>query len=321
MPQSKIRRYLRHGTLPQLSVFEAVARLGSFTRAGEELYLAQPTVSVQIRKLTETVGTPLLEQIGKRIHLTEAGETLYGACQQIFGVLGGVEDRLAAVRGLRGGRLRLAVTTGAKYFAPRLLGAFSQEYPDIEIALHIHNRQVLTERLAANADDLYIFATPPADLEIAVEPLLPNPLVAFAPATHPLARERQIPFARLAAEPFLLREPGSGTRQSALALFAEHGVSPRIRMELSTNESIKQAILAGLGVAILPQHTYGVGTDPEGLAILDVAGLPVAGHWRLVHARGKQLSPVAERFAAFAQREAAAFSNPPAGLARPTGTL
>ncbi|MGH8618953.1 MAG: LysR family transcriptional regulator [Burkholderiales bacterium] len=308
MPQTRIRRYLRHGTLPQLSVFEAVARLGSFTRAGEELYLAQPTVSVQVKKLAETVGAPLFEQVGKSVHLTDAGRTLYDGCHRVFDVFAEVEAQLAEVRGLKSGRLRLAVTTAAKYFAPRLLGAYSKAHPGIDISLQIHNRQVLTERLAANADDVYVFAQPPADLEVVTEPLLANPLVVFAPADHPLARARRIPFARIAGEPFLMREPGSGTHRAVQALFEAHGVVPRVRMELSTNEAIQQAILAGLGLSILPRHTYGIGTDSKSFAILDVTGLPMKEAWHLVYAKGKRIGGVAGSFIAFARAEAAALA-------------
>lgn len=308
MPQSKIRRYLRHGTLPQLSVFEAVARLGSFTRAGEELYLAQPTVSVQVKKLSETTGAPLFEQVGKAVHLTDAGRILYAGCRQIFGILGELEDQLADLRGLQSGRLRLAVCTAAKYFAPRLLGAYSQAHPGIDISLQIHNRQTLMERLTANADDVYLFTRPPTDIEVVSELMLPNPLVVFAPADHPLAGAGRIPFDRIAGEPFLMREPGSGTHMIVQALFESHGLEPRVRMELSTNEAIKQAILAGLGLSILPRHTFGIGTDPQGFAILDVEGLPLNEGWHLVHAKGKQLGGIPRSFIDFARAKAAALA-------------
>ncbi len=308
MMQSSIRRYLRHGTLPQMSVFEAVARLGSFTRAGEELYLAQPTVSVQMKKLSETVGAPLFEQVGKAVHLTEAGRILYEGCDRMFATLGEMDDRLAALRGLKSGRLRLAVTTAAKYFAPRLLGAYSRAYPGIDISLQIHNRQVLMERLAANADDLYVFSHPPTDAEVFTEPLLPNPLVVYAPLDHPLAGAGRVPFATIAREPFLMREPGSGTHMAVQAMFEARGLEPLVRMELSTNEAIKQGILAGLGLSILPRHTFGIGTDPTGFAILEVDGLPMDEQWHLVYAKGKHLGGIPKSFIDFAHAEASALA-------------
>lgn len=303
MPQSKIRRYLKHGTLPQLSVFEAVARLGSFTRAAEELYMAQPTVSVQIKKLGESIGLPLFEQVGRKTHLTDAGRLLYATCEEMFAALTRVEDRFADLRGLKAGRLRLAVSTTGKYFAPRMLAAFVQKHPGVDVALQIHNRQALIERLNNNADDLYIFANPPQDIDVVTQMILPNPLVAYANANHPLARERRIPFARFAAEPFLIREPGSGTRMIVQQIFDQHGVKPNIRMELGSNEAIKQAILAGLGVSIMSRYNLGLDTENDRLATLDVKGLPIEGHWYFVYPVGKQPTLVAQSFMEFVRKE------------------
>ena len=302
MPQSKIRRYLKHGTLPQLSVFEAVARLGSFTRAAEELHMAQPTVSVQIKKLTETIGLPLFEQIGKRIHLTEAGRELMDACREIFHVLVKIEDRFASIRGLDAGRLRLAVSTTGSYFASRLLAAFVQQHPGIDVSLQIHQRQTLLARIADNADDLYIFATPPQDVEVVVQQILPNPMVVFARADHPLAKESGITLERLAQEPFLIREPGSGTRMVAQEIFEKHGLQPKVRMELSTNEAIKQAILAGLGISILSRYTLGLDVEQKQLVTLDVEGFPLERHWYFVYPVGKNLPMAAQAFMDFTRR-------------------
>lgn len=296
MSESNIRRYLKHGTLPQLAVFEASARLGSFSRAAEEQHLAQPTVSVQIKKLTETVGLPLFEQVGKKIFLTEAGRELYAACKELFHTLGTVDTALADLRGLRAGRLNLAVSTTGKYFTPRLLAAFIQRYPGVEISLHIFNRQTLIDRLEQNEDDLYIFANPPTEQEIVRQIIMPNPMVVFAHADNPLAKERNIPFERIAKEPFLMRERGSGTRMVAQSAFDERGLEPNVRMELSTNETIKQAILAGLGVSILSHHTLGLDTEQPRLAVLDVEGFPIALHWHFVYPVGKQVSAVARAF-------------------------
>lgn len=308
MRQTRIHRYLRHGTLPQLAVFEASARLRSFTRAAEELHLAQPTVSAQIKKLTETVGMPLFEQIGKQIYLTDTGRSTYAHCQEIFRTLANLDETLADLRGLATGHLAIAVTTTAKYFAPRLLAAFVQRHRGVEVSLQIHNRHALIERMAANEDELYVFANPPGDREITRQAILANPMVVFAHAHDPLVRERNIPLARLAREPFLMREPGSGTRLVAQELFARHGLVPPIRMELSTNEAIKQAILAGLGVSILSRHTFGLDTEQHQLATLDVAGFPLERHWHFVYPIGRQLSPAAKAFMDFARANAHALA-------------
>jgi DNA-binding transcriptional LysR family regulator len=302
MPRSGIRRYLKHGTLPQLSVFEAVARLGSYTRAAEELHMAQPTVSVQIRKLMETAGVPLLEQIGKRVHVTESGRALLETCAEIFQALAKIENEFASIRALESGRLRLAVSTTGSYFASRMLAAFVQEHPGIDVALQIHQRQTLLARIADNADDLYIFATPPRDGEVVVQQIMPNPMVVFARADHPLAAQRGITLERLAREPFLTREPGSGTRAAALEVFAQRGLRPKLRMELSSNEAIKQAILAGLGISILSHYTLGLDSEQKQLVTLDVEGFPLERHWYFVYPVGKNLPAAAQAFMEFTRR-------------------
>jgi len=306
MPHTVLRRYLRHGMLPQLAVFEAAARLGSFTRAAEALHLAQPTVSTQIKKLTETVGVPLFEQIGKKIHLTPAGTELHERCIELFALFERIEHSLAQMRGLETGQLRLAVSTTGKYFVPRLLAAFVGQHPKIDVSLQIHNRQGLIDRLARNDDDIYVFSLPPTEQEVVCQPILPNPFVVFARADHPMAGRERIPFAELAREPFLMREEGSGTRLLAYEAFDSRGLEPRIRMELSTNEAIKQAILAGLGVSILSRYTMGLDMEQPQLAVLDVEGFPIERNWQFVYPVGKQISPVARAFMDFVRAEAKA---------------
>jgi len=304
MPHPNIRRYLKHGVLPQLRVFEASARLGCFARAAEELHLAQPTVSVQIKKLSETVGFPLFEQVGKRIYLTDAGQRVYSGCNDLFRALSSLEEKLTEMRGMDSGQLQLAVTSSAKNFAPRLLGAFIQRYPGVEASLHINNRSALIERLRNNEDDLYMFAGPPDQQEVMVQAILSNPLVVFARSDHPLAGEKDIAFARLANEPFLIREKGSGTRMATLKLFEQRGLTPKIRMELNTNETIREAILAGLGVSVLSRYTFGLEPEQTKLVCLDVEGFPLESHWHFVYPVGKHLSVAARAFMDFARAEA-----------------
>ena len=303
MQQGKIRRYLKHGMLPQLRVFEAVSRHGSFTRAAEELHLAQPTVSVQIRKLTETIGLPLLELIGKRVHPTGAGRELYAACQEIFRALDGIECVLSDFRGLKSGSLRVATSTSGKYLVPRLLAEFSKLHTGIGITLHVNSRTAVLDRLAENLDDLYVFSNPPED-DVVVQRVLANPLVVFAHADHPLAGKRGIPFERFASEPLLMREPGSGTRMITERIYARHGLKPRISMELGSNEALRETMLAGLGTSILYRYSLGLGSDFGKLAVLDVEGFPHESHWHLVYPVGKRLSFVTETFMEFARKEA-----------------
>ncbi len=306
MLQTNIRRYLKHGMLPQLRVFEASVRLGNFSRAAQELHMAQPTASVQIKKLTETVGLPLFEQVGKRVYPTDAGQRLYAGCHEIFRALSTLEETLDGLRAVENGHLRLAVCSTGKYFAPRLLGAFIQRYPGVQASLAIHNSTTLVERLARNEDDLYIFASPLEREDVVTQALLPNPLVVFARDDHPLARARRIGFERLATEPFLMREPGSGTRLLAEKLFEQRGLTPRINLELSDDEAVKEAILAGLGIAIMSRHTLGLEAGTSRLICLDVDGFPLENHWHLAYPMGKQLSAITRAFMDFARLEAKA---------------
>jgi DNA-binding transcriptional LysR family regulator len=294
-----IGRYLRHGTLPQLRVFEASVRLGCFARAAEELHMAPPTVTAQIHKLTETVGAPLFEQVGRRIYPTDTGRRLYASCDDVFRALASFEETLGELRGLGTGRLCIAASTTARHFLPRMLGAFVQRHPAIETCLQIHNRAGLLERLARNEDDIYLFADAPAGRELMLQTVLANPLVVFAPAGHPLAGRIGVPLARIAGEPFLLREPGSGTRDAALEVFAGRGLAPRIRMELGSNEAIREAILAGAGIAVLPRHLLGVQPEPPGLVCLDVEGFPRESVWQFAWPIGKRLPAAARAFLDF----------------------
>lgn len=287
---------MRHSTMRQFEVFEAIARLGSFTRAAEELFLTQPTVSMQIKKLTDAIGLPLFEQVGKKIYLTDAGRELHQTCRGLFDHLSRFEMAIADMKGLKKGTLRLAVVTTAKYFAPRLLGPFCQQHPGIEVSLKVSNRERVLERLADNQDDLYILGQPPEELEAVAEPFLENPLVVLAPIDHPLAGEKKISLARLAEEPFLMREPGSGTRMAAERLFATHGLTMKVRMELGSNEAIKQAIVGGLGVSVLSQHTLALDAPMGQLSILNVEGFPIERYWYVASPIGKQLSVVARTF-------------------------
>jgi DNA-binding transcriptional LysR family regulator len=292
---------IRHATLRQLQVFEAIYRLGSFTRAAEELFLTQPTVSMQIKKLTDAMGLPLFEHVGRNVEPTEAGNELYEACRRILETLANLEMKMADLKGMKRGRLRLAVITTAKYLVPEVMGEFSQMYPGIDLALKVTNRDRITERMMANEDDLYITGLPPEDeLDIETYPFSPNPLVVMAPRDHPLVGKKNIPLADIANEPFIIREPGSGIRDATLKLFSAQNLRPLIRMELGSNEAIKHAIVAGLGLSVLSLHTLTLdGTDGP-VAILDVEGFPIMRQWYIVHRKGKELSLVARTFLDFA---------------------
>lgn len=292
---------LRRATFRQLQVFEAIYRLGSFTNAAEELFLTQPTVSSQIKKLTDVVGMPLFEHVGRRVEPTEAGTLVYHACRQVFKALTDLENNISDLKGLKKGRLRMAVITTAKYLAPEMLGDFSKIYPGIDLALKVTNRDRVIERLQTNEDDLYIVGQAPAeDLDVVSYPFAPNPLVVMAPRNHPLVGQKNISRETIAQEPLIIREPGSGIRDATLRVFEAIGKRPRIRMELGSNEAIKHAVVGGLGLSVLSLHTLALEGSDGPLAILDVEGFPVWRQWYLVHPRNKELSTVAQTFLEFA---------------------
>jgi len=292
---------MRHSTLRQLEVFETIARLGSFTRAAEELFVTQPTVSMQIKKLTDAIGLPLFEQIGKKMYLTEAGRELHQACHGIFEHLSQFEMIAADMKGLKAGKLRLGVVTTAEYFAPRLLGMFCQQYPEIEVSLEVSNRKHILDRLANNMDDLYILDLPPENEEIIVQGFMQNPLVVLASLNHPLAKKKKITLERIAEEPFIFRENGSGTRIETENFFSKQGFKLKTRMTLGSNEAIKQAILGGLGVSVLSRHTLTLDSHKNQLAILDVNDFPLDCQWHYAYPSGKKLSIVAQTFLAYLQ--------------------
>jgi len=284
-----------HTTFRQLEIFEAIARLSSFTRASEELFLTQPTVSMQMKKLTETVGVALIEQVGKKIHLTPDGQQLALATREIFGILDRYTMSVAERQGLKQGQLRLMAITTASYFAPRLLGEFARLYPGIDVSLRVTNKEQVLASIADNLDDLYFLGQPPDDIDVIATPIMDNPIEVLAAPDHPLAHKKNLTLERLAQEPWLMREKGSGTRNAIERRFAEHGISIRPRMELGSNEAIKQAILAGLGISAVSRHALTL-NQPGQFAVLDVQGFPILRHWYAVYPAGRQLSVVARAF-------------------------
>lgn len=311
MPTSKENSYtppppmpdylIRHATLRQFQVFEAIYRLGSFTRAAEELFLTQPTVSMQIRKLTETMGIPLFQQVGRHVEPTEAGSEMYAACREIFETFTQLEMKIADLKGLKRGRLRIGVITTAKYLAPEMLGEFSRIYPGIDLSLKVTNRDSIISRMHSNEDDLYIMGQAPShELEVESFPFAPNPLVVMAPRNHPLVNKKNIALEEIVKEPFILREPGSGIRDVTLRTFDAKGLRPKVRMELGSNEAIKHAIVGGLGLSVLSLHTLALEGVDGPVAILDVEGFPILRTWYIVYPKGKELSLIANTFLEFA---------------------
>jgi len=293
-----------HVTLRQLKVFESVAKHEGYTRAAKELHLSQPAVSMQIKKLEENIGLPLFERLGKKIYLTEAGKELYGYSSSISRQLDEVDEILEDMKGLSRGRLRVSVASTANYFATRLLAEFSKLHEGITVVLDVTNRAGLLTQLINNETDLVIMGQPPQELELVTEAFMENALVVIAPPDHPLARKKQIPFERLQEETFVVREQGSGTRIAMERYFAERGARLTTGMEMTSNEAIKQAVEAGLGLGIVSMHTLELELETKRLTVLDARAFPILRHWYVVHREGKRLSPVARAFKDFVLNKA-----------------
>ena len=285
----------RRITFRQLETFAHVARLGSFTRAADALHLTQPAISIQIRQIADTLGMPLFEQIGRDISLTPAGQLLMQATRELDDVWNRFESSIDDLKGLKRGKLRVALVTTAKYFLPRMLGAFCQRYPDIEIELEIANRERIVERLRSNQDDLYIMSYPPADLDIVARPFLENALVIVAPPGH-WAVGRRVTLAELAGEHFLLRELGSGSRHAVDRHLAAVGKRLNVRLSLASNEAIRDLAASGMGLGVLSRHALDSEPARDGIAILDVEGFPLQQAWNVVHLDKKLLSVPARAF-------------------------
>ncbi|MGH8369822.1 MAG: LysR substrate-binding domain-containing protein [Gammaproteobacteria bacterium] len=284
---------MRHATLRQLRIFEALARLGNYSRAAEEIHVTQPAVSVQMRQLEALVGLPLMEQVGKNLTLTAAGREVLAYSRRILEEQNQAEKAIAAMRGLEAGELSIAVVSTAKYFAPRLLMEFWHAYPGLQLKLNIQNRDLTLRSMSNNEVDLAIMGRPPEKMAVVAEKFAPHPHVIIAPAGHHLAARKRIQLEEIVNEPFLVRERGSGTRLLTDKLFAGHGLKLEPRMEIASNETIKQAVIAGMGLSLLSAHTLGLEGRVGRLIALHVEGLPLVRSWHVIHRKGKHLTPAA----------------------------
>ncbi|MBR9884229.1 MAG: LysR family transcriptional regulator [Oceanospirillales bacterium] len=296
------RLHARVGTIRQLEILLAVYRNGSITKASKQLHLTQPTVSGQLKKLADDVGVPLYEQIGRRLMFTEAGLELIKGAREVMDSFDRLEMKLADLQGLKAGTLKMAVVTTSKYLIPHFLGEFVKAYPAIDIVLKVANRQQIIEQLETAEYDFYVFSHPPSNFELDVIPLAANPLVPIAAESHPLARQRKIPFEQFAREPFLIREMGSGTRHAIEQHLKNAGLDLNVRMTIESNEAIKHCVMSELGVSILSRHTLALGGS-EGLKELDVEHLPIRSQWYLARLAGKEMSVIASTFLDYVQAQ------------------
>lgn len=290
---------LRHITLHQIRLFHGLGKHLSYTRAAEELHLSQPAMSIQIKRLEESVGLPLVDKVGKRLFLTEAGQELFVTALDILDRLDSFNVNMLQLDKRVKGPLKLGAISTAKYFMPHLLGVFLRNYPDVEPNLTITNQATVIQRLEENMDDLVVMGRKPDYLELEAKAFLENPLVVIASIDHPMANEKNISLERLANERFISRELGSGTREALRRLFAENGLEVKPYMELGSAEAIKQAVMVGLGVSVISLHNLQLELEVGRIATLDVKHFPLQRKWYVVHLKGKQLSSTASHFLEF----------------------
>ncbi|WP_280151546.1 LysR family transcriptional regulator [Piscinibacter sp. XHJ-5] len=295
---------MRNVTFRQLRVFIEVARKLSFVRAAESLHLTPPAVTMQVKELESHVGLPLFERQGKQVSLTTAGEYFLVYAKRLIGTLKDADDAMARFKSLQTGVLSIGLVSTAKYFVPHLLARFREEHPGVDVQLQVSaNRAQLVAMLVANEVDLAVMGRPPKEMATRAETFAAHPLVFICPSGHPLLGMEQPSVDALAPFPFLVREADSGTRNAMDGFFRDHRFEPRIAMEMTSNETIKQAVMAGMGISFVSLHTIGLEVRSGLLHIVPVLGTPVMRTWNVVHLLSKVLSPPAEAFRYFILEE------------------
>ena len=283
-------------TFRQLRLFLALAETGSVSGAARMVHVTQPTASMGLKEITDAVGVPLYEVVARKVHLTAMGKELAKTARAISTEWESLEQEVHGVKGLTQGKLKVAVVSTAKYFVPRILGTFCAKYPQIDISLEVLNRDGVVKRLEENLDDLYIMSQPPLHLDLEDEVFMPNPLLLVASKNHAFAKKKNFDISLLRNEKFIFREKGSGTRMATDAHLKRLKFKPDVRLELGSNEAIKQAVIGGLGIAVLSRYSLGDKSDQEEVAILKCKEFPIQSSWHIVSPKGKKLSPIATIF-------------------------
>ncbi|MCM2295958.1 LysR family transcriptional regulator [Rhodoferax sp.] len=283
-------------TFRQLRLFQALADTGSVSSAAKAMHVTQPTASMQLKEMTQSVGLPLYEVVAKKIYLTDTGKELAATARAMTQIWDAFEQNVDAVKGLSRGKLRVAVVSTAKYFMPRLIGSFCEKHPSIDVSLEILNRDGVVHRLRENRDDLYIMSKPPPDMDLGDDVFMANPIVLITPTSDPLASRNHVPLHELAQRRFILREKGSGTRMTGDQFFRKMKFRPDVRLELGSNEAIKESVAGGLGVGVISRHALHGHQKEHGVCVIDVENFPLPSAWHIVHPSSKKLSPLALAF-------------------------
>ncbi|MEW5249787.1 LysR family transcriptional regulator [Microbulbifer sp. 2201CG32-9] len=298
----KSRLHAHVGTLRQLEILLAVHDNGSINGAAKALHLTQPTVSMQMKKLVQAIGTPLYDISHRKLLFSDAGLELVKTAVEVLDCFSRLDQSLSSMRELKAGTLRLAVVNTSQYFIPHLLGPFCERYSGIDIQLKVGNRKQTIERLKQGVDDFYVFSHPPQDIETESIEFLDNPLVAIAHEEHPLAKRSRLTLKHLLDEPFLIREQGSGTRHAMEEFLRRHKIQLNIKMTVESNEAIKHLVMSKLGISILSAHTLAYGGQ-AGLVKLPVRELPIDSHWFFVWSKAKRQTVIAAEFLRYVEEE------------------
>ena len=282
----------------QLRLVLALAETGSVSGAARMVHVTQPTASMQLKDVANAIGLPIYEVVGRRVYMTEVGSELARTARAVAAEWDGFEQRVDALKGHTRGKLRVALVSTAKYFVPRLLGSFCKRYPQIDVSLEVLNRDGVVARLRNNLDDLYVMSVPPKDLDLVDEVFMANPLVVIGASANLLAKKKLLSLADLSGQRFILREEGSGTRMAVDNCFKKLKFRPDLRLELGSNEAIKESVAGGLGISVISSHALHGNAREHGVSVLNVAGFPLESNWHVVHPKGKKLSPIASIFKA-----------------------
>lgn len=285
-----------HITFRQLRLFLALADSGSVSAAAKAMHVTQPTASMQLKEVTQTVGAPLFEFVGKKFYLTDLGKELAATARTVAHTWDAFEQNVDVVKGLSRGKLKVAVVSTAKYFMPRLIGSFCKQHPQIDVSLEILNRDGVVQRLRENLDELYIMSMPPVDMDLRDEVLMANPIVVIAATSDTLAKSKRVSLHTLAERRFILREKGSGTRMAVDQYFRKMRFKPDVRLELGSNEAIKESVAGGLGIGVVSRHALHGLKKAHGVRVIELDGFPLPSAWHIVHPASKKLSPLAMAF-------------------------
>ncbi len=283
-------------TFRQLRLFLALADYGSVSAAAKAMHVTQPTASMQLKEVTRSVGAPLFEFVGKKFYLTDLGRELAATARAVAQSWDAFEQSVDAVKGLSRGKLKVAVVSTAKYFMPRLIGSFCKQHPTIDISLEILNRDGVVQRLRENLDDLYIMSMPPAGMDLNDAVFMANPIVVIAATSDALTKSKSVSLNALAQRRFIFREKGSGTRMAVDQYFRKMRLKPDIRLELGSNEAVKESVAGGLGIGVVSRHALHGLKKERGVSVIEIEGFPLPSAWHIVHPASKKLSPLALAF-------------------------